>query len=338
MGFTIAFSLVLGLAQGDPLRYSHRHLPIHGTVCAGKLYGFFGKQNDGFSLFSIDYKNPAKNNTTKYCYPGGGIIPSYRHHIRDGTVWLSPGPLSGIKRLPLDDLKLLDFASENGLHTYYEKYDGWADRNGEPDEIQLQALAEKDRKNYRGAFFGPAQGIAGFGTVPISPNSCKTFLLFKDGKKLEAWDTLARFDAKKRRWLTIADERNLETFKSDFLEDFYVFIRKSDYYFVTESGKLYHAPPPKKGEKSRKMTALWDDPDRPINAIIEDADRDKVWLFAKHKKDVKRGYYFEMKSATTFETFDPTKLKRVNIEGRAKTLLELWPLVAPQAKKKANRR
>jgi hypothetical protein len=81
------------------------------------------------------------------------------------------------------------------------------------------------------------------------------------------------------------------------------------------------------------MTALWDDETRPIVGIIEDADRDKVWLFAKNTKDAKRGYYFEMKARTTFENFDPTKLARVNAGGRAKSLLEFLPLISRGAKK-----
>ena len=40
------------------------------------------------------------------------------------------------------------------------------------------------------------------------------------------------------------------------MEPFYAFMCEGDYYFVTESGELYIAPPAKTGQKSRTMTAL----------------------------------------------------------------------------------
>ena len=60
----------------------------------------------------------------------------------------------------------------------------------------------------------------------------------------------------------------------------------------------------------------------------------KVWLFAKDKnKDANRDLYFEMNETIRTETFDPTKLRPVNVEGRAKTLLEYLPLISVDSKK-----
>jgi len=132
----------------------------------------------------------------------------------------------------------------------------------------------------------------------------------------------------------LEDAGNYQKIPSLFVEDFYAFIRKNDYYFVTQSGKLYHAPPRKEGDKSRIMKELWGDAKRPIVAVIEDADRDKVWLFAKDKNaGAKRDFYFEMKETIKAESFDPAKLRPVNIEGRAKLLLEYLPLISADGKK-----
>ncbi len=139
-------------------------------------------------------------------------------------------------------------------------------------------------------------GVAGIGFVPTSEFTCKIFFFPKKEKKIQTWETYARYDAKKDKW-EIADERNPEIFASTFVEDFYVFIRKNDYYFVTESGKLYYAPAPKAGEKSRTMKSLWQGENFPIVAIIEDADNDKVWLFTKARKRFEPdGVFFEMAS------------------------------------------
>jgi hypothetical protein len=117
--------------------------------------------------------------------------------------------------------------------------------------------------------------------------------------------------------------------------DFYVFIRENDYYFVTQSGKLFVAPPPAKGEKARTMKELWKGDAFPISAVIEDADNDKVWLFTKSKrKGETQAVYFEMSSKIEPRKFDHAKLAPVNVEGRAKVLLEYLPLIRPKAKEK----
>jgi hypothetical protein len=132
----------------------------------------------------------------------------------------------------------------------------------------------------------------------------------------------------------LEDADNYEKFPALFAEDFYFFLRKNDYYFVTESGKLYYAPPRKEGEKSRTMKELWVDAKRPIVAVIEDVDRTKVWLFAKDKNaGAKRDFYFEMKDTIRAESFDPANLKAVNVEGRAKRLLEYLPLITADGRK-----
>jgi hypothetical protein len=267
---------------------------------------------EGIPLASI-----ARKNWKPYPFQLGGY--NCRHHVGFHALWFS-NSTSFLNKWEFDRIQEI-------ADSILKPTDAMG-RNMIISGIPLFRLMAKD----------PHGQSAAFDNVPISKNSCKTFLLLKKAKKFEIWDTQGVVFQNPGPYKTRTELKNPESIDSSFLDHFHAFIRKNNYYFITQSGKLYHAPPPKKGEKSRKMTALWDDPTRPINAIIEDTDRDKVFLFAKHKTDAKRGYYFEMKSATTFETFDPTKLKRVNVEGRAKTLLELWPLVGPQAKKKTSRK
>ena len=188
--------------------------------------------------------------------------------------------------------------------------------------------------------FLPVEGVA-IDFTPISDDACRVFFFEMKTKKIESWETewaLKRWKNKKGAdvsgWVAVADARNPETIDSAFVEDFHVFKRKADYYFVTQTGKLYVAPAQKEGEKSRTMKALWDDAKRLIVAVIEDADNDKVWLFVKDKTPgAKLDLYFELKDTIRAESFDPASLKRVEVEGRAKVLLEYLPLL-PKLEKK----
>jgi hypothetical protein len=182
----------------------------------------------------------------------------------------------------------------------------------------------------------PVNGVVGYGSVPTSASSCKSYLIYRKTKKFEAWDTRFRWDNNTKNWEVIAQHENFETFYTAFLEDFYFFAHMNDYYFVTESGRLYYAPPREAGEKSRIMRVLWDDAKHPITAVIEDADRGKVWLFAKTKNraaEVLRDHYFEMKDTIEILRLNPATLRPANVEGRAKTLLEYLPLIYRSPKK-----
>jgi hypothetical protein len=92
-----------------------------------------------------------------------------------------------------------------------------------------------------------------------------------------------------------------------------------------------HRPRPElknQGREKREKGHPWD-----AAHCHPDADRDKVWLFAKDKTaGAKRDLYFEMKDAIQTESFDPAKLRPVNVEGRAKLLLEYLPLIGVGAK------
>jgi hypothetical protein len=383
-------------------RYSHVHLPVHGTLHKKTLYGFFGKKDNDFGLDAISINNPSNDRSKVYHglasmgFPGN----NFRHHIEYNSIWISTEHIS-LNRLKFADL---DLYNPKNWKAYFEKYP-----DSTPHEINPLTLCDKYEKIARKQFgYGLrppfATDVLGFGSVPTSEASCKSYILPKKTKEFEIWDSHFQWNEKTKGWETkpvarfkkfgqwaadldssdlqkrdkafdelekvgdmartsleellarkpsaetcrraemlltkIASGRskradglwedadNYEKFPSLFAEDFYFFLRKNDYYFVTESGKLYHAPPCKEGEKSRTMNVLWNGLRRPIGAVIEDADHDKVWLFAKDKNaGAKLDLYFEMKDTIETKSFDPTKLRPVNVEGRAKLLLEYLPLV-----------
>jgi hypothetical protein len=316
--------------QEEPT-YSHLRMPVLGTVYRGKLYGLFGEEEPRvFRLHSFDLK---KSGPEAHCLYNGllsGTGVYHRWRIRFNRVSLSEG-YAVIKSMSFDEVAQFDRRLDpSGTRGYYEKY---RKSKGDPGIIGLPALAKK--KPFMNAILPlDVAVLTGLGTVPTSENTLRTFLLLKDKTEMEVWDTEVRFNAKTMTWENVADEKNLEKIKSAFSEDFYVFIRKDVYYFITESGKLYSAPPPRAGEKSREMRGLWTNPKRPIVAVIEDADNDRVWLFAKDKSPgAKLDFRFEMKEALLDRPFDPTKLQPSKVEGRAKTLLEYLPLISAEPKK-----
>jgi hypothetical protein len=234
--------------------------------------------------------------------------------VRFGALWISLSPAQ-LVRLKFEEI---------------DKFESDPAPRGIPPGILMPGLNDKYGKLHAATF--PSNPGApwplidrhvAFGAVPTSITTCKCYFLLKKARKVEVWDNQDM-------------QRTLETFDSVFAEDFYFFFRKNDYFFVTESGKLYQAPPRKQGEKERKMRPLWTDVDRPpIVAILEDADNDRVWLFAKDKsRDGKNGVYFEMKATLKPQAFDHAKLPTVNVEGRARILLEFLPLIRSEPKKK----
>jgi hypothetical protein len=274
------------------------------------MVGFFGDHSSATAISAIQISN--LKDKVILGLASNQCKSRARHHVLGETVWFSYGP----------------------EHLFW----------GHPGDIglggwQVPALRqryEKERGRKFGGFddYSGATGVA-IDFVPLSETECRFFLYIMKTKKIESWETKwgPRKDEKQKiakvRWVPVGDERNPETIDAAFVEDFYVFERAADYYFVTQSGKLYLSAPAKKGEKTRTMKAVWDDAKRPIVAVLEDADSDKVWLFAKDNNDgAKLDLFFQMQETIRPQTFDPSKLKRVDIKGRAKTLLEYLPLIS----------
>ncbi len=119
----------------------------------------------------------------------------------------------------------------------------------------------------------------------------------------------------------------------DFREPFHVFAKGSSYFFLTESGRLYIAKKPEKGE--RKLEPIWTDKDKPIVAIIDDQDRGKVFLFGKEKRAIinAQDFYFELDEKPRVKEFSPFDLKPVKHAEPLKTLLPYVNLLAEKEKK-----
>ena len=63
-----------------------------------------------------------------------------------------------------------------------------------------------------------------------------------------------------------------------FKEGFRVLGKGDDYFFLTDTGRLFVARKAAKG-KQRSVVPVWADADRPIEAFITDADANRTFLF-----------------------------------------------------------
>ena len=285
---------------------AHYKMPVHGTVIPGgplgSLVGFFGDRPlQAFQGVSVIPIFPDRPRDPLMRASGGECIAHCRHHVALAKIWYCCGP----ERVYVADFRDSG-EKDRPLPALLRRYEQLAPRKFDAIGPNL-----------------PAKGVS-IDFAPLAEEAVRVFFFDMKTKKIESWET---------EWAdrkAIADERNPETIDSAFTEDFYVFKRDADYFFVTQSGKLYLAPPPKKGEKSRTMKALWEDPKRPIVAVLEHAERAKIWLFANDKNPGAEGdLFFEMKEDIHAEAFDPAKLKPVELKvpGRAKMLLEYLPLI-----------
>ena len=299
---------------------AHYKMPVHGTIIPnrllGGLVGFFGDRPlEAFWAASVIPIFPDTPRNTLTRASGGECIAHCRHHVASAKIWYSCGP----ERLYCAGFRDMNETSRP-LPTLLARYEQLA-----PGKFNRPFSRNE-----------PAKGVA-IDFAPLAEEAVRVFFFDMKTKKIESWEfewALVRSKDERgaERWdrKAIAEERNPETIDSAFTEDFYVFKRDAGYFFVTQSGKLYLAPPPKQGEKSRTMKALWEDPKRPIVAVLEHAERAKIWLFANDKNPGAEGdLFFEMKEEIHAEAFDPSKLKPVELKvpGRAKMLLEYLPLV-----------
>jgi hypothetical protein len=131
-----------------------------------------------------------------------------------------------------------------------------------------------------------------------------------ESRKKPYW-SLGLFDFK-NKWDTKAQNwpdgtwKRIGVIEARFHEQFNALSKGDDYYFVTQSGRLYRAPKPDKGT-DRKMDTVWKDDQRPIVAFITDADADRSFLFCKPDKDGK-GVYFEMSDKPDPQSYEASKV------------------------------
>ncbi|MFO0881754.1 MAG: hypothetical protein U0840_31030 [Gemmataceae bacterium] len=116
-------------------------------------------------------------------------------------------------------------------------------------------------------------------------------------------------------------------------EPFQALGRGDDYYFLTSSGKLYRAPKPTKGTH-RKLEVVWNDAHSPVTAFVQDADRERTFLFCEvGPPNQRRPALFELAPRVRLREYDPAlfrlgdqgpeALRRVVGHARVLTALKL---------------
>jgi hypothetical protein len=98
-----------------------------------------------------------------------------------------------------------------------------------------------------------------------------------------------------------------------FKETFHAVVLKSDFYFVTKSGKIYLTKEPAKGGK-RSLQLIHDEPTEPIEMIISDTDTGKHFAFCKAPDKKSKPSYFEIEEKFKKIAYDPKSVKQPIIE------------------------
>lgn len=131
-----------------------------------------------------------------------------------------------------------------------------------------------------------------------------------------------KWEAKDRKWGK-GEWKQEEVLPAPPLrERFHAFDHQGTYTFVTDSGKAYLAPPPAKG-KPRAVTAIWDDPKRPVVAAITDNATGRTFLFAQ-PRDATTGAYFLPEAKPKLTEYDRAKVKPFDkAKGQLRQVVEL---------------
>jgi hypothetical protein len=113
-----------------------------------------------------------------------------------------------------------------------------------------------------------------------------------------------------------------------FPEPFRVFAKGTTYFFVTASGKVYLARKPEQGERTLEL--LWDDPNRPVVAILDDVDRGETYVFAKNQQAIinAKDCYFALSDKPRVVEFSPFELKPVKAPEPLRTVTQYARLLA----------
>lgn len=163
----------------------------------------------------------------------------------------------------------------------------------------------------------------------------KAFQDVLDGKKLEKkW----RFTSAKyhgawrlgRGWQvgTWSDPEELEV---AFTEPFHVYGSANEYFFVTETGKVYHSPPLQpKQVGPRKVRVVWNNPKQPITHLLTDVDGkvpNRTFAFANvdqpEKANARDRLVFELQGPrANVRFFSSADLKPTKLQEPLKTLFE----------------
>jgi hypothetical protein len=91
-----------------------------------------------------------------------------------------------------------------------------------------------------------------------------------------------------------------------FREAFYVLGSGDDWYFLTRSGRLFHAPPAPRGG-DRELVAVWDDPRRPVEGQVREYASGRTYLFVP-AADGGKPACFELSAKPKLVEYDPDRV------------------------------
>ncbi len=314
-----ALNRVSGMGRlGEPMPRSP-YVPtlnlLLGTVHKGSAFAvekYFGK-NAGYRRPILLHQAPFplgpgnREQTQSYEFNQDSLTCSpYRWRFSQGCFW-GMGSLPGdealsLRRMPLADLPLFDKGNKDRVAQYRSRYpktayDTYAQEwgLGPLGDATWERLRRERRQPPPGRAMPhnappvPAYGLYG-DVVPTA--STKVDLFFCEDNVMRVWRGSAeRDDDYYHRWKTRWADAEEEKFAVPFREPFMTYIRDRDFWFVTESGKLYKAPA---GDK-RKVEVMWDEEASPIRALITDADTDRTFAFTEPAEGTKASpLYFEV--------------------------------------------
>jgi hypothetical protein len=155
--------------------------------------------------------------------------------------------------------------------------------------------------------------------LPVGPQEILVFILdnfdtrgVKDRLTEPRWEMHAHrckntWDAINGEWGK-AKWTPVEHIEVGFKEPFQVLAKGEDYYFLTQTGKLYVAAKPKKG-KMRKVVPVHTDSKRRVVTFLTDADSNKTFLFCKPANKGEQPTFFELSDKPKPKGYDAPKVE-----------------------------
>lgn len=120
---------------------------------------------------------------------------------------------------------------------------------------------------------------------------------------LKSFEYRSRWDSKNQEWQE-APWRPTGQVEVGFREPFCAFARGPDYYFLTDSGRLFRAARPVKGT-FRKMETTYAERDRPVAVFLTDADSGRVFLFRHASGGTGKPAVAELAPRLAWREYDP---------------------------------
>jgi hypothetical protein len=244
-------------------------------------------------------------------------------------------------RMPLADLKYFDKRVKLGSkefwkrrQEYIRKYPKFPQKAGgaDPHFWKLDFLGEAYQMEQVNRTVGKPPVLYAHTILPIDSTTIKVFLI-QHNKQVQVWEAHGIWQPKKCEWRIACQRLPDEAFTIPFLEPFFIFAQKEDYYFLTQSGKLFIARAPEQG-KRRQMEALWQDKSKPLTTFISDNDHQKAYCFSK-SKDGKEEFFFELAPKIQPQPVPRKEIQPVQVEQpRLRTVLEYVQVLPSRQEKK----